>query len=107
MFNKALETNELFSLVHILLLNTDDPFWNGKIPSPDISKSGNVEKIFITLATSRKRDSTVRHMYKDTDGSKQKPGSYENDNPGSYTPTAFTTLFEISNLSTKLIFNAN
>ena len=32
MFNKALETNELFSLFHILLLDTDYPFLIEKIP---------------------------------------------------------------------------
>ena len=49
-FTKVLEKNELFSLVHIQILNTDDLFLILKIWSLDISKSAYVKQFFIFLA---------------------------------------------------------
>ena len=49
-FIKVLEKNELFSLVHIQILNTDDLFLILKIWSLDISKSAYVKKFFISIA---------------------------------------------------------
>ncbi len=53
MFNTAFETNEVFSLVYILILHIDDRFLIEKTQSPDISKSRYAEQIFISRASSR------------------------------------------------------